>query len=211
MALPTCNENGSNKTSVGKHFLLHGVALLAVFIINTTAFATGTHYETNPRTRMETWQTRSHGIFLSLTQITPDQAEAFFLARGFDQKSAELYASDCIFGTVFRNESIISPILVNLANWRIVTQQGERKLTLKANWERKWKARGISKSAQIAFHWSQFPTRQRFALGDWSQGMTTYALPRGSQFGLKFNWTVKGVTHEEILSGVTCATDSDSR
>jgi len=210
VALHADNGNGDRRISARIPFLLQCVIVLAAFA-NTAAYATGTHHKINPRTGIETWQARGHGVFLSLTQMAPDQAEAFFLARGFDRKSAEKYAAACVFGTIFRNESVPSPVSCNLADWRIVTPQGERKLKLKEDWERQWKARGVSESARIAFRWSQFPTKQRFALGDWNQGMTTYALPRGGRFNLKFKWTVKGVTHEGVLSGVRCAANNGSR
>ncbi|HCA27819.1 MAG TPA: hypothetical protein DEP05_09345 [Betaproteobacteria bacterium] len=210
MALHADNRNGDSGISARIRFLLWCAVLLTVFV-NTTAYATGTRHKINPQTGIETWQTRDHGVFLSLTQLTPGQAEAFLLARGFDRKSAEAYAAACVFGAIFRNESVSSPVSYNLADWRIVTPHSERKLKLKSDWARQWKARGVSESARIAFRWSQFPTKQRFAPGDWSQGMTTYVLPRGGRFNLKFKWTVKGVTHEGLLSGIRCAANNGSR
>ncbi|MHB1591340.1 MAG: hypothetical protein ACYCTW_07380 [Sulfuricella sp.] len=184
--------------------------MLTAFV-NGAACAADTRHETNPQNGIETWEIRDHGVFLSLAQTTPDQAQAFFQARGFDQKSAEEYASACVFQTIFRNESVPAAVSSDLADWRIVTSQGERNLKLEADWQRQWKADGVSEPARLAFRWSQFPTKQHFEPGDWNQGMTTFELPRGSRFNLKFKWTVNGVSHEGLLSGVRCASDDDSR
>lgn len=210
VALCSCNGNGERRASARIPFLLHSVVLLAAFV-NGAARAADTHHEINPQNGIETWEVRDQGVFLSLTQMTPDQAEAFFLARGFHQKSAAKYASACVFQTIFRNESVPAAVSSNLSDWRIITPQGERNPRLEADWERQWKADGVSEPARIAFRWSQFPTKQRFEPGDWNQGMTTFELPKGSQFNLRFKWTVKGVSHEGMLSGVRCASDDDSQ
>lgn len=210
VTLCSCNGSGERRISAGIFFLLQAIALLSAFVTGAVR-AAETKHEINPKNGIETWEVRDQGVFLSLTQMTPDQAEAFFLARGFHQKSAKKYASACVFETIFRNESAPAAVSSNLADWRIITPQGERHLKLEADWDRQWKADGVSEPARIAFRWSQFPTKQRFEPGDWNQGMTTFGLPRNSQFNLIFKWTVKGVSHESMLSGVRCAPDNDSR
>ena len=46
---------------------------------------------------------------------------------------------------------------------------------------------------------------------DWNQGMTTYAMPLGSVFNLKFQWKVNGVIHESMLEDVQCASGTSGR
>ena len=185
--------------------------LATLFVMNPVASAAGTRHEVNPKNMVETWESKDQGVFLSLTQISPDQARAFFLARGFDRKSVDEYASTCVFQTIFRNDSVPAAVSTALDNWRISTPKGEQGLKLEADWERQWEANQVPESARIAFRWSQFPMKQSFEPGDWNQGMTTYRLPMGSKFDLKFRWKIKGVLHESILAGVRCATDRDSR
>lgn len=196
----------------GAPLLARSAAILAtLFVMNTAASAADTRHEVNPQSMLETWESKDHGVFLSLTQIKPDQARAFFLARGFDRKSVDEYASTCVFQTIFRNESVPAAVSTALDDWRISTPKGEQGLKLEADWERQWEANQVPESARIAFRWSQFPMEQSFEPGDWNQGMTTYKLPMGSKFDLKFRWKIKGVLHESLLAGVRCATDKDAR
>lgn len=206
-----CRRNRNDRKHILKrwHLLPLSVVLLVIFG-NATVRAADTHHEINPRNGIETWAVHDRGVFLSVTQITPDQAQAFLLGRDFGHKPAEEYASACVFQAIFRNESVPAAVSSNLANWRIVTPHGVRSLKLRADWERQWRAHGVPEPARIAFRWSQFPTSQRFETGDWNQGMISVDLPRGSRFNLRFKWTIKGVSHEGILSGVRCAAD-DSR
>ena len=139
-------------------------------------------------------------------QITPDQARAFFLARGFDRPSVDYYASHCVFMTIVRNMTVAESISNNLSDWRVHKKNSKAgKLKLALDWLREWKQRGIAEPALIAFEWSQFPQIQTFEMGDWNQGMTTYALPLGSFFDLGFSWRVKGVKHEARLENIQCA------
>ena len=113
--------------------------------------------------------------------------------------------------TVVRNIGE-TPIQHRLADWRYgVAGQPQRIIRSKTEWERIWKQQGVSEPARIAFNWAQFPATQTFAPGDWNQGMTTYSVPRGGQFDLRFVWrTLKGINadgkqHSGLLEQVRCA------
>lgn len=163
----------------------------------------------NPETSLESWKTTLHGVTLELTQITPDQARAFFLGRGFESAEAEHYAAACVFMTILRNESAPAAISYRLEEWRAITAGGRASpLKLKEGWLREWEARNLAQARKIAFEWSQFPSEQTFEPGDWNQGMTTFALPRGSRFDLKFRWMLRGKQQENTMKGVVCANDA---
>jgi hypothetical protein len=175
----------------------------------------GTDTSADPETGLASWQTETDGIQVRLTQISPDQARAFYQARGFSAAAAERYASECVFMTVVRNIGD-TPIRHRLADWRYVAAgQPPRPIRSKAGWERLWRQAGVTEAARIAFNWAQFPSAQTFAPGDWNQGMTTYSLPRGGRFDLHFVWrtlqgiNVDGKPHSGILEQVRCA-DGDS-
>ena len=168
------------------------------------AAAATTESSTDPETGLVTWQTETAGIQVRLTQISPDQARAFYQARGFSAADAERYASECVFMTVVRNIGD-SPIRHRLADWRYVSAGQPRAIRSKADWERLWKQQGVTESARIAFTWAQFPTAQTFEPGDWNQGMTTYNVPRGGQFDLHFAWRAGGKTHTGKIEQVRCA------
>lgn len=169
-------------------------------------------YELNQETGVESWQMSDQGVGFTLMQILPDQARGFFLGRGFDRKSVDYYASYCVFMTIVRNESVAESISYNLADWRFSPKQDKlgkpgkpQKLKLKDEWLKEWRQRNIPVSSQIAFEWSQHPVTQTFEIGDWNQGMTTYALPQGSYFDLDLRWKVNGVMHETTLKNLHCA------
>ena len=169
-------------------------------------------HEINAETGVESWQMRDQGVGFTLMQITPDQARGFFIGRGFDRPSVDYYASYCVFMTIVRNESVAESIAYNLGDWRVYPAQGAPgKLKLKEEWLSEWRQRNVAEPALIAFEWSQHPTTQTFEVGDWNQGMTTYALPLGSYFDLQFRWKVNGAMHETTLKNVHCASDTPAR
>jgi hypothetical protein len=181
------------------------LTLLAVW---STLPHAATDSSVDAETGLATWQTETAGIQVRLTQISPDQARAFYQARGFSREAAERYAHECVFMTVVRNVGS-APIAHRLADWRYeAAGQRPRAIRSKTEWERLWKRLGVSESARIAFNWAQFPATQTFAPGDWNQGMTTYGVPRGGQFDLRFAWRANGKIHSGKLGQVTCADEN---
>ena len=169
------------------------------------AAAATTESSTDPETGLVTWQTETAGIQVRLTQISPDQARAFYQARGFSAAAAERYAGECVFMTVVRNIGD-APIQHRLADWRYVSAgQAPRPIRSKTEWDRLWKRQSVAESARIAFNWAQFPATQTFAPGDWNQGMTTYSVPHGGPFDLRFVWRAGGKQHSGLLEQVRCA------
>jgi hypothetical protein len=181
------------------------LTLLAVW---SAAALAGTDTSVDADTGLTTWQTETQGIQLRLTQISPDQARAFYQARGFSPAAAERYASECVFMTVVRNIGD-TPIQHRLADWRYESAgQPPRAIRSKAQWERIWKQQGVSESARIAFTWAQIPATQTYAAGDWNQGMTSYSVGRGGTFTLRFAWRAGGKRHTGKLERVRCADDN---
>lgn len=162
----------------------------------------------DPETGLATWQTESRGIQVRLTQISPDQARAFYQARGFSRDAAERYAFGCVFMTVVRNIGE-TQVEHRLADWRYGSaSQPPRAIRSKDEWDALWEREGVAEPARIAFAWAQFPTEQRFAPGDWNQGMTTYSLPRGAHFDLDFVWRAGGRTLTGRLENARCADEN---
>ncbi|MHB1092571.1 hypothetical protein [Thiobacillus sp.] len=162
----------------------------------------------DPETGLESWQIETQGIQVRLTQISPDQARAFYQARGFTPEQAEDYASRCVFMTVVRNIGSL-PIEHRLSDWRYVAGDGEaRAIRSKAEWDATWARLGVLESARIAFDWAQFPASQTFHPGDWNQGMTSYPLPRGSRFNLIVNWHTGHAEHKTTLENVRCTDET---
>lgn len=184
---------------------LSALTLLAVW---STAAIAGTDFSVDPETGLATWQTERGSIQLRLTQIGPDQARGFYQARGFSAAAAERYAAECVFMTVVRNIGQ-TPIEHRLADWRY--QSGgrpPRAIRSKTEWERIWQQQGVNEAARIAFNWAQFPATQRFAPGDWNQGMTSYDVPRDGRFDLRFVWREGGQTHSGTLEQIRCADET---
>ncbi len=183
---------------------LTALTLLAAWPI--AGFATESSIDAE--TALTTWQTETQGIQVRLTQITPDQARAFYQARGFSAEAAERYASECVFMTVVRNIGD-GPVEHRLADWHYLSAgQAPRTIRSKDEWEAIWSGLGVAEAARIAFTWAQFPTEQSFAPGDWNQGMTTYSVPRGGHFDLHFVWRAGGRTLSGKLDHVRCADEN---
>jgi hypothetical protein len=182
------------------------LAWLACCAVSIGAAVAETRQARDAETGIQSWETGAQGVNLSLTQILPDQVRAFYLARGFDREAAEAYASACVFQTVLRNEGN-APISFHLGDWRMLKGKTAFRLKTEHDWQHEWAGRKLTEPARIAFRWAQFPLQQDFEPGDWNQGMTTYPLPRGACFDLKFKWRAGGKTREGIVKGVCCAQD----
>jgi hypothetical protein len=183
--------------------------IASLLLCTAVAAAAETRHTTEPESGIETWETAVHGVSLRLTQILPDQVRGFYLARGFDAESVELLAAGaCVFQTVLRNESARGAIEFSLADWRIITAGGERPLKLEADWQKDWGKRGVPRAARTAFRYALYPAQHHYEVGDWNMGMTTYVLPLGSRFDLRFVWREGDQRREAMLSGVRCATEA---
>lgn len=178
---------------------------LALTLLAAWPLAAAAAPSIDPDTGLATWQAEAAGVQVRLTQISPDQARGFYQARGFSAAAAERYAAECVFMTVVRNIGD-TPVEHRLADWRYVYRGKAQPIRSKTEWQRLWKRLGVSESARIAFNWAQFPATQTFAPGDWNQGMTTYRVPRGDPFDLRFAWRAGGKQHSGSLEQVRCAT-----
>lgn len=184
----------------------YGAIFWLALMVAVSARADGTRHSRDAESGVESWESRAHGVSLRLTQILPDQVRGFYLARGFDAESVELMANGaCFFQTVFRNESAKHAIEFNLTDWRIVTAGNEQPLKLERDWQKEWVKRGIPASARMAFRYALYPTEHHYDIGDWNMGMTTYALPLGSRFDLRFTWRENNVSRAATLAGARCA------
>jgi len=194
------------------NFLEKILLITVLWLLVISVQAREVTHETNPESGVQTWELHDQGVGFTLMQITPDQARGFFLARGFDRAAVDYYATYCVFMTIVRNEAVAESINYKLSDWEFYSgRKPAGKLKLAEDWLSEWKQRKVAESSLIAFQWALHPSTQTFETGDWNQGMTTYALPLGSTFNLKFKWNVKGVTHESMLENIQCASETAGR
>lgn len=187
--------------------IVRSLALAALCISGAADAENETKHSADPQTGIETWEIEGQHVRLSLTQVTPDQVRAFYLARGFSREDVERIASVCVFETVFRNVSSPDAISFDLSDWRIVAGKRIEPLKLEKQWQEEWEAHKVPPASRIAFRYALYPTSQSFEPGDWNQGMTTFDLPLGSTFDLVFKWKSSGgKQYEATLRGVQCAT-----
>lgn len=169
--------------------------------------AAQTRHAVNPETGVNSWEFKGQGVRLKLSQITPDMARGFYLARGFTEAAADAYARGCVFQTEFQNESLSTAIHFDLADWLAVTPKGEQPLALEPDWQREWAKLGVSAAARTAFRWAQYPAEHTYERGDWNMGMTSYGLPPGSRFDLRFTWNGQDGAHQALVRNLRCADD----
>ena len=183
------------------------VCLCAVAILTPPVLhGAKTLHTIEPDSGIESWELRTRGVSLRLTQILPDQLRAFYTARGFDVASVELLATGaCAFQTIFRNESVKAAIEFNLIDWRSITTKGERPLKLEHDWQQEWEQRTVASAARTAFRYALYPTQHRYETGDWNMGMTTIIAAPGSRFDLRFVWHEGNERREARLCDLRCA------
>ena len=157
-------------------------------------------------TGARTWGIRTHGVSFSLTQILPEQAQAFYVNRGFTLKQIESYTSSCVYMAVLRNDNAPGTIHFISNNWSVLIDGKLHPLVSVDNWVQLLTTKNTKKSALVAFRWAQFPPEQEYEPGgDWNQGMLSIGLPPGSQFDVIARWDIDGKAYEAKLQGVRCA------
>jgi hypothetical protein len=155
--------------------------------------------------RIETWETTTSGVFLSLTQILPDQSRAFYVNRGFPLEATEQYATSCVFMAVLRNDSAAGVVRFRLDDWSIAVDGAQRPLVSVDEWLNRLEAHGLDKASLVAFRWAQFPPEQEYEPGgDWNQGMLSVGLSPGSRFDLVARWSVGNTMFKGVLRDVEC-------
>lgn len=160
----------------------------------------------NSATGAKSWETHEHGVHFSLTQILPEQVQAFYVNRGFTLEQIEPYASSCVYMTVLRNDNAPGTIHFMSNTWSISAAGKAHTLISVDKWVQKLSTDNTKKSALIAFRWAQFPPEQEYEPGgDWNQGMLSIGLPAGSQFDVIARWDIDGKTYDTKLQGVLCA------
>lgn len=198
--------------------LRHGPALplslIAIMLVQSnTAFSSeATTVQTRTKQDDEvgsygwTLQTEN-GVRFQLIQRVPDQTRSFYVARGFPLEAADRYATACVFQTIVENGTDNKELTIDLHDWEVRNNGNRRPLRLTGQWQRRWEETGVSDSARIAFQWSQFPTVQRHAPGDWFQGMIATEVPPDTEFGLVIRWKENGQPREAVLKQLECAQD----
>lgn len=163
----------------------------------------------DPATGLKYWQWDNDGFLLRLTQRLPDQTRAYFEARGFDEASAEIAATSCIFQTMIKNTGTqpSQKISATISDWQVVSGESSKKLLHRKYWRNLWLERNQSQSARVAFEWSLLPESVEYDINDYNWGMSSYGLPPGSQFDLIFSWKSQGKIFEGRIDNVICADD----
>lgn len=168
--------------------------------------ATAQTNHTDPVTGAKTWATNAHGVHFSLTQILPEQVNAFYINRGFSLEQIKSYASSCVYMTVLRNDTAPGEIHFISNNWSILVDNKPHKLVPVNQWVKQLSDIGVKKSSLIAFRWAQFPPEQKYQPGgNWNQGMLSVGLPSESIFDAIAIWDISGQKYETKLTGVQCA------
>jgi len=183
-----------------KPVILIGLMSLPVSVLalqqHSVEAATGAH----------SWSLSTEGVHLSLTQILPEQAQAFYVNRGFGLGQINAYASSCVYMTVLRNDS--APGIVHFVrnDWTVSTDKQTHHLMSTDEWIAQLQAAGANKSSLIAFRWAQFPAEQEYEPGgDWNQGMLSIGQPADSLFNFTARWDIDGKPYQARLNGVRCA------
>lgn len=163
----------------------------------------------DPTTGLKYWLWDHDGFYLRLTQRLPDQTRAYFEARGFNQASAEILATSCIFQTMVKNSGREPGQIVNakLSDWQVVSDGKRQPMLLREHWRKTWQQNKLPESALIALEWSLLPSQIIYDINDYNWGMSSYGLPPGSSFDLIFNWTRNGKSYQGRINDVICAED----
>jgi len=184
------------------------VLLVISLLIQVAAQAADVTTGKNPDTGLRYWQWQSGDLLLKLTQRTPDQTRAFFMARGFTAEQANLIATNCAFQSMMKNTGSNSVIALDLNQWTVKHNNQQYSLRTREVWKPVWKKQKADPAAQIAFEWALLPTHQTYNTDDYNWGLSSYGLPPGSLFDLGFNWQRNGKTLHGQIKNIQCPADN---
>jgi hypothetical protein len=157
----------------------------------------------DPQSGLASWKVEDSGFSLQLLQVLPDYVRAVYASRGLPEDVIERVASNCVFGTIIRNESD-APLTWRLTDWRFVTADGEQhRVKPKSAWVEEWRKAGI------AFRWTLLADEQTYEIGDWGQGFITLKLAPGEAFDLHYSWSQHDQSHTGMLRELRCASERD--
>lgn len=144
---------------------------------------------------------------LKLSPLSGDGVKAFFIGRGFSSKHTSYLAEQaCVFRSdIGFNAKTDGPLLEIAVDEWIVDHDGKQHTPrLRKQWQEHWQNLGVDEEQQTAFHWAMFPTRQKFATGDYNWGMFGFMLPPGAQFELTVVWYVDGQKRSKTIKELEC-------
>lgn len=144
------------------------------------------------------------GLTFILERLYPDMVRTFYLSRGFKLDAANRYTTTCVYKSVLRNDASEGVMEVHLRDWRIVVNGETRPYKIETDWQEDWAKMSVSRSARIAFKWSQFRPVQTFNPGDWLQGMSNVDLEPNTRYDIKLTWMRDGKTYHGTLRNVEC-------
>ncbi|NOY67497.1 MAG: hypothetical protein GXP13_08850 [Gammaproteobacteria bacterium] len=192
-----------------------GCFLPAVFLVvySSSVNAVGLKTGVDDQAQLPFWETSTTGMSLRFVQRLPVQTRAYFMARGFKPEHAELIAQSCVFQTVFKNIShadkttVPSKLEYNLLDWVVTSKGTKSRPKTRQDWAKEWQIAKVKKSAQIAFEWSLYPTRQEYKPSDYNWGMMIFNLKPGAIFDLEISWQQYGKVNKSTIKGIQCAPD----
>ncbi len=182
------------------------IQLFAIGLFTIPCFAETQSTRVDAETGAHTWEIDAQGVHFSLTQILPEQAQAFYVNRGFTLAQIAPYAASCVYMTVLRNDKAPGTIHFVSNNWTVLVAGKPHKLVSVDSWIKQLSTKDMKPSALIAFRWAQFPPEQEYEPGgDWNQGMLSIGLAPGTEFDVIARWDIAGKAYDATLKGVQCA------
>lgn len=183
--------------------------LILLCLLHQAVAAADISHRIDPNSGLETWHWTDGKSTFTFNQRIPDQARAFFQARGFDSEASEAIAQNCFFQIIIRNQGTSNKAMsLNLAQWRVIEKSGStHPPRLEKAWQQQWQEMGVTKAARIAFRWALFPSRQTFQPGDWNMGLITMGAEPGKQFDLVVTWKEQDRPREVHFNNMRCSPD----
>jgi hypothetical protein len=189
---------------------IRALCLLLTLFAAVTPLAADIIRSADEETGLRKWHLAEGRLEVELIQRLPDQTRGFFMARGFSPAIAEEIAVSCIFQTIIRNtgnQADAVAVSIDMAQWRVIHEDGEQGVRLKEPWIASWPENAVSEASRLAFQWALFPTQQEFLADDYNWGMTAFGLPPGAVFDLDLVWRENGKVNTTRITAIECAPD----
>lgn len=191
---------------------IHTCLILFGLLWNSLVTADITH-RIDDATGLQTWEWTDGKSQFTFNQRVPDQARAFFQARGFTSVQSEPIAQNCFFQIIIRNlANNDNPMVLDLEQWQVIEKNGAtHPPRLEQHWRQQLQEMKVTKAAGIAFRWALFPTHQSFQPGDWNMGLITMGTAPGKPFSLNITWKEQDTPRQVRINDMRCGSDRSLR
>jgi hypothetical protein len=148
-------------------------------------------------------------VFIRIVQRSPEQLNAFYLGREFNQASIDRILETCFVTPIIHNKRF-DVLWLELDNWQFSRGEQQIPRIKRGYWPAKWQLTGLSQAHQSTFGWTLMPEVRDLRLDESVGGSVVIPL-QSLPFTLTMNFhsgvDKQGPLKTIVFKDLECVTD----